>query len=67
MKGNTVKQESFHGHFEDDKHHGMSDREITLIDETDSTQDLRRRESFWQYELDNFQPNGLNERGVTLF
>ena len=46
MKGNTVKQESFHGHFEDDKHHGMSDREITLIDETDSTQDLREESLF---------------------
>ena len=25
IKGNTVKQPSFHAHFEDDKHHGMSD------------------------------------------
>ena len=64
---NTVKQASFHAHFEDDKHHGMSDWEITLIDQTESVDNLRRRESFWQYELDTFQPNGLNERGVALF
>ena len=31
-----------------------------------SVDDLRRRESFWQYELDTFQPNGLNERDVVL-
>ena len=43
IKGNTVKQASFHAHFEDDKHHGMSDWEITLIDQTESVDDLRRR------------------------
>ena len=67
IKGNTVKQASFHAHFEDDKHHGISDWEITLIDQTDSVDNLRRRESFRQYELDTFQPNGLNERDVALF
>ena len=67
IKGNTVKQGSFHACFEDDKHHGIRDWEITLIDETDSVDNLRRRESFWQYELDTFQSNGLNERDVALF
>ena len=32
-----------------------------------SVDDVRRRESFWQHELDTFQPNGLNEREVALF
>ena len=45
----------------------MSDWEISLIDQAGSADDLRRRESFWQYELDTFQPNGLNERDVALF
>ena len=45
----------------------MSDWEITLIDQTDSVDDLRRRHSFWQYELNTFQPNGLNERDVAFF
>ena len=45
----------------------MSDWEITLIDQAESVDDLRRRESFWQYELDSFQSNGLNERDVILF
>ena len=35
--------------------------------ETDSTEDLRKRESLWQHELDTFQPNGLNEHEVALF
>ena len=67
IKGNTIKQASFHVHFEDDKHHGMSDWEITLIDQTASVDNLRRRESFCQYELDTFHSNGLNERDVALF
>ena len=67
IKGNTVKRVSFHAHFKDGKHHSMSDWGTTFIDETDSVDDLRRRESFWQYELDTFQPNGPNERDVALF
>ena len=46
IKRNTVKQVSFHPHFEDDKRHGMSDWEITLIDQTDSVDNLRRRGVF---------------------
>ena len=65
IKGNTVKQ-TFHTHFKADKR-GMSDWEVTLIDQAESVYDLRRRESFWQYELNIFQPNGLHECDVTLF
>ena len=67
VKGNTFKQASFHAHFEDDKHHGMGDWEITLIDQAESVDDLRRTESFWQFEFDTFQPNGLNELDLALF
>ena len=43
IKRNTVKQVSFHAYFEDDKHHGMGDWEITLTDQIDKVGDLRRR------------------------
>ena len=45
----------------------MSDWEITLIDQAESVDDLRRIESFWQYEHDTLQTNGLNEHDVALF
>ena len=45
----------------------MNDWEITLIDQTETADDLRRREYFWQYELDTFQPNGLHKHDVALF
>ena len=45
----------------------MSDLKITLIDQTDYVDDLKRRESFQKYEMDIFQQNGLSQRSVTLF
>ena len=45
----------------------MNDWEITVIGQTDSVDDFMRRESFWQYELDIFQPNKFNKRDVALF
>ena len=62
-----VKQESFHAHFADGVHSDEGDWEVRLIDQSHSTEHLRKRESFWQHELDTFQPNGLNEREVALF
>ena len=67
IKGNTIKQVSFHTHFEDDKRHGISDWETTLIDQVDSVDNLRRIDSFWLYELDTFQPYGLNDHDVACF
>ena len=62
-----VKQESFNAHFAEVNHNGEDDWEVRLIDQTDNVEELRKRESFWQHELDTFQPNGLNEREVALF
>ena len=48
IKWNNVKQALFHAHFEDDKHHRMSDWEITLIDQTNNVDTLKRGKAFWQ-------------------
>ena len=66
-KNIKVKQESFHAHFADGVHNGECDWEVRLIDQSFSAEDLRKRESFWQHELDTFQPNGINESEVALF
>ena len=60
-----VKQESFHVHFADGVHSDEGDWELRLIDQSDSTKELRKRKLFWQ--CDTFQPNGLNECEVALF
>ena len=67
LRNKKVKQESFHAHFTEGLHQGESDWEVRLIDRGFSVDDVRRRESYWQHELDKFQPNGLNEREVSLF
>ena len=40
---------------------------MRLIDQTDNIEDLRKRESFSQHELEIFKSNGLNGREVALF
>ena len=62
-----MKQESFNTHFAEVNHNGEDDWEVRLIDKTDNVEDPRKRESFWQHELETFQPNGLDEREVALF
>ena len=32
----------------------------------ENVEELRKKESFWQHELNTFQPLGLNEREVPL-
>ena len=63
----TFKQESFNTHFAGVNHNGADDQEVRLIDQTDNVEDLKKRESFWQHDLDTFQPNGLNKQEVALF
>ena len=62
-----VKQELFQDHFEDGVLSGEGDWEVRLIDPSESTEDLRKRESFWQHEINIFQLNDLNELEVDLF
>ena len=61
-KNRKVKQESFHVSFADGAHSGECD----WVDQSDSPENLRKRESFWQHELDTFQLNSSNELEVTL-
>ena len=53
-KNMKIKQESFHAHFADGVHSGEGDWKVRLIDQSDSAEDLRKRELFWQHELDTF-------------
>lgn len=59
-------QESLGTHFAETNHNGDADWEVRLIDQTDNIVKIRKRKSFWQYELGTFQPNELNECEMTL-
>ena len=65
-KNMKVKLELFIAHFVDGVHSDEGDWQLRLIDQSDSTEELGRGESFCQHELHTFQPNGLNEREIAL-
>ena len=65
-KGKKVKQKSFHVHFSEEGHYGKKDWVITLLYSAENVEELRKKELFWQHELNTFQPLGLNEREVPL-
>ena len=54
-------QEKFHQHFCKDGHKGIPDWEIRLIDSAFTEKSLRSKELFWQFKLQTFHPDGLNE------
>ena len=60
-KSETVSQQNLHNHFDLPGHSGFSDFEFTLIDQGNILECTRKRERFWQYKLNTFLPNGLNE------
>ena len=57
----------FHEHFNKDGYFGMNDWQFTFIDRPENVESIRIKEAFWLNKLDNFVPNGLNEREVTLY
>ena len=61
-----IQQHKFHSHYCNDKHSGIDDWKITLIDQFEGDLiKLRQRESFWQHRLDTFK-HGLNEKEVPV-
>ena len=60
----ALKQKGFHEHYYSDRHNGIEDRVITLIDSADSLKELRKKELYWMYKLNAYAPHGLNERDV---
>ena len=62
LNGEKVKQESFNAHFAGVNHSVEDDWEVRLIEQADNVEEHRKKEYFWQHEVDSFQSNGLNER-----
>ena len=64
---NVLKGKTDFAHFSELNYYSEDDWEVGLIDQTDVVEELRKRQSFWQHELNTFHPNGLNEREAALF
>ena len=64
--GKQVPQQSFHDHFKSNGHKRTSDWDFILIDQAKNLPTVRKKESFWQYTLNTFLPEGLNDKDVPL-
>ena len=60
----ALKQKHFHEHYCSDRHSGIEDSVIILIEGADTLQELRRKELYWKYKLKAYAPYGLSERDV---
>ena len=58
------KQKRFHESYCSDRHNGIEDWVITLIDSADTLKELRKKELYWMYKLKTYARYGLNERDV---
>ena len=60
----ALKQKRFHEHYCSDRHNGIEDWVITLMDSADTFKELTRKELCWMYQLKTCASYGLNERDV---
>ena len=58
----AVKQKRFHEHYCSDRHNGIEDWVVTLIDSADTLKELRRKDLYWMYRPKTYVPYGLIER-----
>ena len=59
-----INQEFLHKHFAQADHSGFDDFSFKIIDGAEDFNATRKKESFWQFKLKTFQPNGLNDHCV---
>ena len=60
----ALKQKCFHEHYCSNRHNGMEDWVINLIDSADTLKELRWKELYWMYRLKAYALYGLNKRDV---
>ena len=58
----ALKQERFYEHYCSDRHNGIEDWVITLIDSADTLKELRREELYWMSKLKTYALYNLYER-----
>ena len=66
-KKRKVSQQRFHEHYGQHSHNGIDDWQFTLIEQCETHEQLKERETFWQHRLKTFYPYGLNEKKEYLY
>ena len=60
----ALKQKRFHEYYSSDRHNGIQDWIITLIEIDDTLKELRRKALYWMYKLKTYAPYGLYKKDV---
>ena len=56
----ALTRNRFHQHYCSERHNGIEDWVITLIDSADTLKELRRKELYWMYKLKSHAPYGMS-------
>ena len=60
IKNSELKQKLFHEHYCSERHQGNENWSVTLIDQVEDLDSLRKKELYWINRLSTWAPNGLN-------
>ena len=64
IKKSELKQKLFHEHYCSEGHQGIENWSVTLIDQVEDLDSLRKKELYWINRLNTWAPNDLNVREV---
>ena len=64
IKKSELKQKLFHEHYCSEDHQGIANCSVTLVDQVEDLDSLRKKLLYWINRLNTWAPNDLNVREV---